>query len=95
MNLKTQLQRLMKARGLTQSQLARKSGVPRQVISVWLGGVEPRKLGHLKKVADGLGTTMDHLCYGTTVSDASELAVEQILGSGHFEVRLRRVGKPD
>lgn len=65
MNLKEQLRFFLKKRDLTPAELARRSGVSRQVLSLWLDGVEPRKLRKVRSVANALGTTIDNLCFGT------------------------------
>jgi transcriptional regulator with XRE-family HTH domain len=64
--LKSRLKTLLQSRGITAAELSRRSGVPKQVISIWLTGVEPRKLTHLKRVADSLGVTIDDLCFKPT-----------------------------
>lgn len=62
--LKVKLREHLELRAWTAAELARKSGVPKQVLSLWLTGVEPRKLQHLKSVADVLGVSVDELCFG-------------------------------
>lgn len=97
MNLKQQLRTYLELRDMTAAELARKSGVSKQVISLWLGGAEPKKLTQVKKVASVLGTTVDHLCFGSGKDEASQKITEldALLGdgwvSGLFEVRFRRV----
>jgi len=65
MNLKFQLRVYLENRKMTASQLARLADVPKQSISDWLGGSIPRDLQKLKRVADALQTTVDHLAFGT------------------------------
>lgn len=62
--LKTQLKALLERHTLTAAELARRSGVPKQVLSLWLAGAEPRKLSQLKKVAEVLSVSVDELCFG-------------------------------
>lgn len=83
--LKTQLKQLLARHGLSAAALSRKSGVPKQVLSLWLAGVEPRKLSHLKRVAQALGVSIDELCFG------QRPAIDWI--TGVFEGRLRRMNK--
>jgi len=97
MNLKNQLRDLLEERDITASQLSRQTGVPKQTISNWLGGERPRDIGQVKKVADFLGTTVDHLCFGSGSPEHSQSS--QSLGAlfgdewlaGKFEIRLRRI----
>jgi len=99
MNLKFQLRHYLDLRGMTAAELARKSGVSKQVISLWQGGAEPKKLAQVKKVAEALGTSVDHLCFGSGTDKEAQKATEldALLGdgwiSGVFEVRLRRIKK--
>lgn len=100
MNLKSQLQFYLGESGTTAAELARKSGVSKQVLSQWLSGAEPRKLAQVKQVASALGTSVDNLCFGKGVDQERERITEldALLGDGwvggHFEIRLRRVKKP-
>ena len=77
--------------------LARKSGVPKQNISQWLAGVEPKKLSQVKAVASALGTSVDNLCFGegNIIGEERVTELDALLGdewiSGIFEVRFRRV----
>jgi transcriptional regulator with XRE-family HTH domain len=97
MNLKNQLRCYLDIRGMTATELARKSGVSKQVISLWLSGAEPKKVAQIKKVAASLGTTVDHLCFGDGRDESVQKVTEldALLGdgwvSGLFEVRFRRV----
>ncbi|MGK5088967.1 helix-turn-helix transcriptional regulator [Bdellovibrionota bacterium FG-2] len=99
MNLKAQLKQHLEHRGMSAAELARKSGVSRQVISLWLTGVVPKNIGHLKKVADALGTTIDNLMFGNEQrnNERKVTDLDALLGdswiSGVFEVRLRRIRK--
>lgn len=84
---------------MTAAELARKAKVSKQLLSLWLGGSEPRKLDHVKQVAQALGTSVDNLCFGDGLDQESERITEldALLGDGWvgglFEVRLRRVKK--
>lgn len=93
MNLKTQLKTLMEYRELSASQLANKSGVSKQVISLWLAGGSPRKIEQIKKVAEILNTTVDNLCFGggpqASIPKDPQLTEEWL--SGVFEVKVRRL----
>ena len=99
MNLKRQIKAYIDERGITAAQLARRCGISKQTMSLWLGGSAPRNLDDLKKLAECLGTTVDHLCFGDGVDPVANRVVEldALLGSewvsGIFEVRLRRIQK--
>lgn len=99
MRLKYQLKYYLEKNELTAAQLSRKSGVSPQVLSTWLAGGEPKKMGQVKAVASAFNTTVDNLCFGE--GDLKEqdksIDLESVIGnewiSGLFEVRLRRVKK--
>jgi transcriptional regulator with XRE-family HTH domain len=65
LRLRKQLAGLLKEHNMTASELSRKTSIARQVISDWLGGVHPRNLIHVKRIADVFNITVDHLCFGT------------------------------
>lgn len=97
MNLKKQLRYFLELRELSASQLARKASVPKQSVSGWLSGSNPRDVKQIKRVADALDTSVDCLLFG----DGQDLERQKIteldalLGdswiSGLFEVRFRRI----
>lgn len=64
MNVHT-LSTLMKARGLSQSDLARRAGVTRQAASLWFKSDDPRQVNvqsrHLEKLSRALSVSMDEL----------------------------------
>lgn len=89
--LKEKLQELLNQNAWTASELARRSGVPKQVLSLWLSGVEPRKILHLKSVARTLGVSVDELCFlpdGDSTREAADRPDGQWL-EGVFEGRIR------
>lgn len=96
-NLKKQLTLYLKTRGMTAAELSRKSGISKQVISIWLSGTEPRKISQVKKVASVLETSIDNLCFGDGIDLEHERStdLEALLGdqwiSGLFELKFRRV----
>ena len=97
MNLKKQLKLHLDQSGITASQLAKKAGVPKQSLSGWLSGSNPRDVRQVKKVADVFNVTVDHLMFGTGLSEENEkiVGLGEIFGDawvgGLFEIRLRRV----
>jgi transcriptional regulator with XRE-family HTH domain len=55
---------LLKKHEMTASQLARKSSVPKSVISDWIGGSHPRNLLQVIRVAKIFNVSMEMLCFG-------------------------------
>ena len=95
MNLKNQLKHYLKEHGISASELSRKTGISKQSISDWLAGVHPRDLGKLKRVADELGVTVDHLLFGQGIEIRTvpypPTPTEDEWTSGVYEVRFRKV----
>lgn len=95
MNLKSQLKLYMNHKSITAVQLAKATGVSKQVISLWLAGSSPRKLDQVKKVADHFGISIDDLCYGSGVLSKDRVNLNSVpedewIG-GVFEVKFRRI----
>lgn len=101
LRLKNQLRVYLDHFGYSASELSRKAGVPKQTISFWLSGGEPRKLVQLRKVAHVFGCTVDALAFGDGIEVEREIMsgepLDLVLGdewiSGLFEIKLRRVRK--
>ncbi len=97
MNLKQQLKFYLEHREVSASQLARKAKVPKQSISGWLAGSNPRDIRQIKRVADVLGVTIDHLMFGSgedsqqSKAKSFDALIDGEWFSGLFEVRLRRI----
>ncbi|WP_413569182.1 helix-turn-helix domain-containing protein [Bdellovibrio sp. HCB117] len=93
MILKNQLKLFLEHKELSATQLSKRSGVSKQVISLWLAGGSPRKLEQIKSVAETLDTTIDHLCFGSGLHSQSD--EPQLTGtdwfSGIFEMKIRRL----
>jgi len=97
LNLKKQLKALLSHRGMTAAELSRKSGVSKQVLSLWLAGAKPKNIEQVKAVADALGVSLDCLLFG----DGDEREEKNITGldallgdewiSGAFEIKIRRI----
>jgi len=98
-NLKAQLKLYLELRGLSAAALARKAGIPKQSLSGWTAGKRPADIEQVKRVADALGVSLDHLLFGSGVdSDAQRVTeLDALLGdgwiSGLFEVKFRRIKK--
>ena len=60
---------LLKERGMTASQLSRKTGVAKQVLSDWMSGVQPRKIEQLYLVAKELGVSIETICFARSDED--------------------------
>lgn len=98
MRLKQQLQFYLDRKEVSAAQLSKQSGVSKQVLSLWLSGGKPRNVEQVKKVAEVLGTTVDHLCFGEGAEQSPKGLDEAFEGdwlSGIFEVRVRRVHKKE
>jgi transcriptional regulator with XRE-family HTH domain len=62
--LKKQLARRLQEKSLTPAELSRRAGVPKQTISDWLGGIAPRNLPALRRIAKVLETSIEQLVFG-------------------------------
>ncbi len=99
MKLRQQLARHLELCNMSATALAKKTGIPKQTISDWLSGREPRKISQVKQAAEALGTTVDHLCFGDGENIETKKATElnALLGNdwvtGLFEIKLRRIKK--
>lgn len=95
MELSVILKRLIKAKSISVSSIAKKTGVPAQTIHNWLAGVEPKNLYQVKKIADFFDVSLDYLCFGTEINkDIVPIeAYRDEINAGIFEVVLRRVKK--
>ena len=98
MNLKNQLRLYLEHRKISASALARASGVPKQSISDWLAGSSPRNISQLKKIADSLSVSIDHLVFGKGIEALTAQLPSQVLiqdsndwSGGLYEVRFRRI----
>lgn len=97
MTLKKQLRLYLEKRDLTAAQLAKKAQVPKQSLSGWMAGSNPRDVRQVKRVAEVLGTTIDHLMFGEGAqSDSAKVgSLESLLTDdwvgGVFEIKLRRI----
>jgi transcriptional regulator with XRE-family HTH domain len=99
MNLKKQLRLYLEYKDMTASQLAKKSTVPKQSLSDWLAGSNPRDVRQIKRVADVLGISIDHLMFGEGIekkvgksSELNDLLSDEWV-SGQFEIKIRRIKK--
>jgi transcriptional regulator with XRE-family HTH domain len=103
MNLKKQLSAYLKAKNISASELSRITGIPKQSISDWLAGSNPRDIRLVKKVADVFSVSIDHLFFGDGVVERVENAALRPIEiqsdsdgewiTGVFEGKFRRIDK--
>lgn len=97
MNLQNQLKFYLDKDDIIAAQLSKKSGVSKQVLSLWLNGASPKNVQQVKQVAEILKTSVDNLCFGEgkepqMKSDFESISEDEWL-SGQFEVKIRRIRK--
>lgn len=100
MNLAKQLRFYLDKVGISASQLAKRASVPKQSLGNWIAGNTPRDPRQIKRVADALGVSLDHLLFGDgeDVLRRKEIELEALLGDqwigGLVEIRIRRIKRP-
>ena len=110
MKLAHNLKVVMAQRRITLSELSRATKIPKSSLSDWIAGAPPRKIDHLKRVADHFEMSLDDLAFGDLgevneskpkkqIEKLTQDALGELLGDewvgGFFEVRLRRIRKDD
>jgi len=91
MQLGMNLKHLMVERDVKASQLSRATRVAPQTIHNWLAGQHPRNIDQVKRVADYLGVSLDHLLYGMEPKKLETFEqYRDEINAGVFEVILRR-----
>lgn len=93
MNLKSQLKLYLEQHEMSATQLSKKSGVSKQVLSLWMAGGSPRNIEHIKKVAEVLGTNVDNLCFGKGIETQKQFTTipEDEWFGGAFEIKIRKI----
>ncbi len=91
LSLRKQLNDILNRKGISAAALSRSSGVPKQTISDWLAGREPKALGQLVRIAEALGVGLDEMCLGNKKTSAPDLVFGTEDWSG-FEILLRKKG---
>ena len=95
--LKENLQRILKARQIRPSQLAKAVGIPVSTVSRWASAEgSVRDLNSLKKCCDYLGVSMEEVLFGVQPHRELELVLqilERGLSIGEYELILRRKRK--
>lgn len=96
MNLNNQLRLYIDELDTNVTRLAKEAGIPRQTLSDWLDGVPPKNFEAVKKIADVLAVSVDHLVFGEGLEPETAAKLsdyrDEIL-CGQFEVILRRAKK--
>lgn len=87
--LSKRLKAILEEQGMRAADLARKSGVPRSVLSDWMAGAAPKHLVQVMTVAQVLGTDIEDLCFGVARPGQGEINGAWVVGV--FEGRIRRV----
>lgn len=64
MNLDKNLKFLLDQKGISISELARKTSVPVQTIHNWSSGAEPRSIRQLKVITNHFEVSIDSICFG-------------------------------
>lgn len=87
------LKRLIRERGTTTGELAKKINVPSKTISDWLTGRTPRDLDAVKRCAEALGVSVHYILYGEDdrKSLIGEILEKTEIHTGMYEVSIRRV----
>ncbi len=97
MKLKNNLREVLVRKGMTASDLARLSKVPKTTISDWLAGSSPKNISQLKLIADVLNLSLDELVFGENSKLRKKSIVEEFVENeiyaGKYEVVLRKIIK--
>ena len=89
MKLSKILRELLRRHAWTVPKLSQRTGVPVNTIHNWLAGQTPRRLEHLRLVAECFDVSLDYLLFGVErrIGEAEILA---LLQSGQYEIVVRR-----
>jgi transcriptional regulator with XRE-family HTH domain len=66
---------LRHARGLTQDELAAACEVSRSAVAQWETDRSGQLRGNISRIADALGTSIEHLLHGSSAATGDELAM--------------------
>ena len=92
MNLKNQLKLYIAEKDISLSRLARQSGVSRQTLNDWLLGKPATNINKIKKIADILDVSVDHLAFGSGLENVKDIhKYQEEINCGVFEVVLRKI----
>lgn len=94
MKLKENLKTLMEQKKISLLALAKTSGVSKSTLHDWLTGSSPKKLEHVKAVADYFDLTINDLCFSNLeeaqIPKAAFIGDKPII-DGLFHVTVRKV----
>ena len=99
LRFKDQIRCFIEHFGITPSELARRTSVPKTTLADYMRGVEPKKMIHVKAIAKEFKTSIDHMLFGNGILDdfIKEALIDQFVSdrwlSGLFEIKIRRVNK--
>lgn len=86
----------MESHGITAAELSRRTGISKQVLSLWLGGSEPRHIEQVQKVAKIFEVSIEELCFGSPLKESEDI-LSALTGdgwaTGTFEIKFRRLKK--
>jgi transcriptional regulator with XRE-family HTH domain len=71
----TRIRAIRRARGLTQTELAAACDVSRSAVAQWETDRAGQLRGNISRIADALGTSVEHLLHGDNAATADELAM--------------------
>jgi len=71
----TRIRTLRRARGLTQDELASACDVSRSAVAQWETDRAGQLRGNISRIADALGTSVEHLLHGSQAQTGDELAM--------------------
>lgn len=96
MTFKYQLRLYLQKRDITASQLAKLAGVPKQSLSDWMSGSNPRDVRMVKSVADVFGVTVDHLMFGSGIEPVLGKILDgnnadEVWATGVYEIKFRKI----
>ena len=84
---------LLRERGLSQSELARATGVPRPTIGHWLRGRAAADLVAVRRVAHYLGVSFEQLIFGVEEGlSLQDLLLDRVF-EGTVRLRVERIGR--
>lgn len=89
LKLKQNLKSLLERNGIRASDLAKQTGIARQVISDWMSGTNPRNLEQVKRVASYFNQSLDELCFDPCECVEAVSNMDEI--EGIFEIKMKRI----
>jgi transcriptional regulator with XRE-family HTH domain len=91
-SISTRLKESCKSHGITLSELAKKSGVPKATLHSWTTGSSPN-IQQLKKVAEALNISLHRLAFGSPDPNETKEEFLQELFQGDVRVTIHKILK--